>query len=119
VHFKHSRVLLVWMWLGIAVEAALAQGLAPARPEEVDLSPERLKRLTGAFRGYVENGKLAGAVVLIARRGKVAYLQSFGWSDKESQASMREDAIFRIASQTKPIVSVAVMMLQEQGVMLI
>jgi CubicO group peptidase (beta-lactamase class C family) len=118
VHFKHSRVLLVWMWLGIAVEA-LAQGLAPARPEEVDLSPERLKRLTGAFRGYVENGKLAGAVVLIARRGKVAYLQSFGWSDKESRASMREDAIFRIASQTKPIVSVAVMMLQEQGAMLI
>jgi CubicO group peptidase (beta-lactamase class C family) len=93
--------------------------LAPARPEEVALSPERLERLNDAFRGYVKDGKLAGAVVLVARRGKVAYLQSFGWGDKESQASMREDGIFRIASQTKPIISVAVMMLQEQGALLI
>ena len=119
MQYKNRRALLVWMWLGIAVEAGLAQGLAPARPQEVALSPERLERLTDAFRGYVENGKLAGAVVLVARRGKVAYLQPFGWSDKESRTSMRQDGIFRIASQTKPIISVAVMMLQEQGALLI
>ena len=91
MHFKNSRVLLVWVWLGIALQG-WAQGLAPARPEEVDLSPERLERLTGAFQGYVEKGKLPGAVVLVARHGKIAYLRSFGWRDKESQASMREDA---------------------------
>ena len=110
-------------WYGCGLvspsKLGLAQGLAPARPQEVALSPERLERLTDAFRGYVENGKLAGAVVLVARRGKVAYLQPFGWSDKESRTSMRQDGIFRIASQTKPIISVAVMMLQEQGALLI
>ena len=118
MHFKNTRVLLVWVWLGIALQAG-AQGLVPARPEEVDLSPERLERLTGAFQGYVEKGKLPGAVVLVARHGKIAYLRSFGWRDKESQASMREDAIFRIASQSKAVVSVAVMMLQEQGALLL
>ena len=90
-----------------------------SRPEDVGLSSERLQRLTTAFNDYVKANRLPGAVVLIARRGKVAYLQAFGARDRESASPMREDAIFRIASQSKAPVSVAVMILQEEGKLLI
>ena len=90
-----------------------------SRPEEVGLSSVRLQRLTAAFDHYVETNRLPGAVVLVARRGKVAYLHAFGARDRESSSPMREDAIFRIASQSKAPVSVAVMMLQEEGKLLI
>lgn len=93
----------------------LAQDLPRARPEDVGMSSERLERLTATFNRYVAEEQLAGAVVLIARRGKVAYLESFGMRDREAGAPMATDAIFRIASQTKALVSVAVMMLQEEG----
>ena len=99
--------------------AAFAQSLQRARPETVGLSSERLKRLSEAMNGYVRDGKLPGGVVLLARRGKVAYVEAFGQRDKETNAPMREDSIFRIASQTKALVSVGVMMLQEEGRLLI
>ena len=99
--------------------AAFAQSLQRARPEAVGLSSERLKRLSEAMSRYVKDGKLSGGVVLVARRGKVAYVEAFGQRDKEANAPMREDSIFRIASQTKALVSVGVMMLQEEGRLLI
>src|SRR5262249_43825040 len=68
-----------------------------------------------AFEAYVEDGKLAGAVVLVARRGKVAYSGAFGARDLEARAPLREDAIFRIASQSKALVSVAALRLPEGG----
>ncbi|HEX7318163.1 MAG TPA: serine hydrolase domain-containing protein [Pyrinomonadaceae bacterium] len=92
-----------------------AQSLQRAKPESVGLSSERLKRLSEALNGYVKDGRLPGGVVLVARRGKVAYVEAFGQRDRESKAPMREDAVFRIASQTKALVSVGVMMLQEEG----
>ena len=75
----------------------------------------RLNGVTDAFKAYVNDGKLAGAVVLVAHRGKVVYLEPFGQRDRESRAPMKRDTIFRIASQTKALVSVGIMMLQEQG----
>jgi CubicO group peptidase (beta-lactamase class C family) len=99
--------------------AAFAQTLQRARPEAVGLSSERLKRLSEALNGYVKDGKLPGGVVLVARRGKVAYTEAFGQRDREAGAPMREDALFRIASQTKALVSVGVMILQEEGRLLI
>jgi CubicO group peptidase (beta-lactamase class C family) len=107
--------------LVLALIAPIAGESLPraARPEDVGLSPERLQRVTAAFEAYVKEDKLAGAVVLVARRGKVAYLHAFGSRDKESASPMREDAIFRIASQSKAPVSVAVMLLQEEGRLLI
>ncbi len=96
-----------------------AQPLPRATPEDVGLSPARLERLTDVFDGYVRDGRLPGAVVLVARRGKVAYLRAFGQRDREAGAPMREDTIFRIASQTKALVSVGVMALQEEGRLLI
>lgn len=113
------RVLGAGLLLAVAVPSLAAQALPRATPEAVGLSSERLGRLTAVLQSYVDSGRLAGAVALVARHGKVAYLQSVGWRDRESRVPLRDDAIFRIASQTKAIVSVAVMMLEEQGALLI
>jgi CubicO group peptidase (beta-lactamase class C family) len=113
------RALAASLLLLAPVAPAPGQGLPRARPEEVGLSSSRLQRLTAAFQGYVKDGRLPGAVVLVARRGKVAYLESFGQRDREAGAPMRDDAIFRIASQTKALVSVAAMVLQEEGRLLL
>ncbi|MEJ7710227.1 MAG: serine hydrolase domain-containing protein [Pyrinomonadaceae bacterium] len=104
----------------LAMPAAVyTQTFSRARPEEVGLSSERLKRLSSALNQYVKDEKLPGGVALVARRGKVAYIEAFGQRDREAKSAMREDAIFRIASQTKALVSVGVMMLQEEGRLLI
>jgi len=116
---KTKRLLGAWLLLAVAVRTLAGQGLPCAQPESVGLSSERLGRLTGVLQSYVDSGRLAGAVALVARHGKVAYFQSVGWRDRESRAPLRDDAVFRIASQSKAIVSVAVMMLQEQGALLI
>jgi CubicO group peptidase (beta-lactamase class C family) len=81
----------------------------------VGLSTQRLKILDAAFQSEVDSEKIPGAVVLILRNGKVAYSGAFGYQDREKQVLMKGDAIFRIASMTKPLVSVAVMMLVEEG----
>ena len=99
--------------LGLAAPA-LAMPRAE-RPEDVGLSSERLSRLTERMRLGVERGELPGAVVLVGRRGRIAYLESFGLRDPETRAPMRADAIFRIASMSKPFTSLAIMMLAEEG----
>ncbi len=93
--------------------------LEPATPESLGMSSERLERLDSAFNEMVENEQLPGAVVLIARQGKRAHLGIYGKQDREENRPMAEDSIFRIASQTKALVSVATMMLQEEGKLLI
>jgi CubicO group peptidase (beta-lactamase class C family) len=96
--------------------SALAQGLPNASgPEAVGFSSGRLQRLTSAFQAEVDKGAIPGAVVLIARNGEVAYFKAFGFQDREKQVPMKTDAIFRIASMSKPITSVAAMMLVEEG----
>ncbi len=86
-----------------------------ARPEEVGLSSERLSRLSDVMRAEAASARLPGAVVLLARRDRIAWLDSVGLRDPASGAPMTDDAIFRIYSMTKPIVSVATMMLVEEG----
>lgn len=96
--------------------AALAQGLPKgSRSEDVGFSSERLKRLTRSFQADVEKGKIPGAVILLARNGKVAYFEAVGFQDREKQLPMKRDSIFRIASMTKPLASVAIMTLVEEG----
>ena len=97
----------------------LAQELPRAVPEEVGMSSERLHLLSGTLQGYVDEGRLPGAVVMVLRRGKIVYSEAFGHRDREAEAQMTTDAIFRIASQTKALVSVGIMMLQEEGELLI
>lgn len=92
-----------------------AQVLPSARPEMVGMSSERLDRLLPTLRTYVDSGRLAGGVVLVARRGQVVVHEAFGMRDIEAGAAMPTDALFRIASQSKALVSVAILMLQEEG----
>lgn len=92
-----------------------SQALPTASPEEVGLSSERLDRLTSVMQGYVKEDRVAGGVGIILRRGKVAYHRSFGLADREASDPMETGNIFRIASMSKAITSVAVMMLFEEG----
>ncbi|MDR3530350.1 MAG: serine hydrolase [Rhodopila sp.] len=93
--------------------------LPTARPEEVGLNQAALDRLAGALQERIANGHIPGAVALIARHGKIAFHESFGRLDPASSEPMRTDAIFRIYSMTKAIVSTAVMMLWEEGRLLL
>ena len=99
----------------LAAPPAGAQGLPAAKPEEVGLSSERLARIGAILRDDVERGRIPGVVIMVARRGKLAYVETVGFRDKAAGAPMTRDAIFRIASMTKPMVSVAAMMLYEEG----
>jgi CubicO group peptidase (beta-lactamase class C family) len=93
--------------------------LPTAKPEEVGLSQAALDRLSAALNERIDSGHIPGAVALVARHGKVAYHHSFGRLDPASDRPMGTDAIFRIYSMTKAIVSVAVMMLWEEGRLLL
>lgn len=84
-------------------------------PEEVGLSSTRLEHLSTAAKGYVDQGKLAGLITLVARHGKVAHLECHGMMDIEAEKPMQPDAIFRIYSMTKPVACFALMMLIEEG----
>jgi CubicO group peptidase (beta-lactamase class C family) len=91
-------------------------GLSRAeRPEEIGLSAERLARISATLRADVERRMIPGAVMAIARHGKIGYAEAFGWRDREAGAAMQLDSIFRVASMTKPFTSVAAMMLAEEG----
>lgn len=101
--------------LAIAVPA-VGQGIPRAQsPEEVGFVATRLKRLSDRIEEGVRSNEIPGAVVLIVRNGKIVMFDAFGFRDKEAKAPMKTDSIFRIASMTKPITSVAAMMLAEEG----
>src|SRR5215467_7328718 len=101
--------------IALFASAAFSASLPTSKPEQSGMSSERLKRLSAAMKGYIDRGEVAGTVTLIARHGRIVQLEAQGFMDLESRTPMRKDAIFRIASMTKPITSVAVMMLMEEG----
>ncbi len=84
-------------------------------PEEIGFSPDRLMRINRVMQRYVDERKMAGIVTLVARHNRVAHFAKFGWADIETSKPMAFDTIFRIFSMTKPVTSVALMMLFEQG----
>jgi CubicO group peptidase (beta-lactamase class C family) len=84
-------------------------------PEDLGLSSDRLDRIGSIIEKRIAEDRIAGAVSMVARRGKIAYFEAFGMLDKEARKAMKTDTIFRICSMTKPITSVAVMMLYEEG----
>ena len=89
--------------------------LPTASPDELGLSPQRTDRLLATVQGHIERQHVPGAVVLIARHGKLGLFEALGVQDPATSVPMAKDSIFRLYSMTKPIVSVAVMMLMEQG----
>jgi CubicO group peptidase (beta-lactamase class C family) len=99
----------------VAVSVASAQSLPSADPGEVGISTDRLQRIADALNRDIEDGQLPGAVVAVARNGLVVYFEAFGFLDKEAGIPMPKDAIFRIYSMTKPLTTVAAMILVEQG----
>ena len=111
--------LATTLLLAVAIQTATAQDLPRATPEEVGMSSARLERLSDALQAYVDNGEVAGTATIVVRRGKIVYLEAFGQRDREARSPMTTDAIFRIASQTKAPISVGIMMLQEEGKLLI
>ena len=92
-----------------------ADNLPQTRPEKVGLSSDRLANIDRTVQSWVDDGRISGAVSLVARHGKVAKVTAYGMQDIESATPMPEDAIFRIMSMTKPITSLAVLMLYEEG----
>ena len=107
-------LLAALLYLSTAV-AAEAQSLPSVKPEQVGLSSERLQRITDTLKADVEKRIIPGAVVLVARHGKVAFFETVGVLDPATKAPMSKDAIFRIYSMSKPITSVSAMMLWEDG----
>ncbi len=111
-----ARTLVYYLIvLTLIAPCALSHGLAETAPRSVGLLPERLAEITALMQKHVDEEKLAGAVAAVARRGKVAYLESVGKRDIENNVDMSADTIFRIASMTKPITSVAVLILYDDG----
>ncbi len=90
-------------------------GIPIASPDKVGLSSARLERINTVMQSYVDQEKYSGLITMVARRGKVAHFECFGMMDREANKAMKPDTIFRIYSMTKPITSVAIMMLYEEG----
>jgi CubicO group peptidase (beta-lactamase class C family) len=108
-----SLVVLWFVFLGHS--AARAEGPPKPSPEAAGLAPARLERIDSLIRDAVERRQIAGGVALLARHGKLGYLKAIGRQDIEANKPMAADTLFRIASMTKPVTSVAVMMLVEDG----
>jgi CubicO group peptidase (beta-lactamase class C family) len=111
-----DRLIYAILLSCVVAHSASAQGLPVAsNPEEVGFSSDRLKRIGTMLRAEVESGAIPGAVAMISRRGKVVYAEAIGFRDREGQAPMPLDAIFRVASMTKPVVAATAMTLVEEG----
>jgi CubicO group peptidase (beta-lactamase class C family) len=111
-----TRVFVLTAVLAVAASVALlSKDLPAAKPEDVGLSSERLARMNKAIHAYVDAGRTPGVVMLIARHGKVVHVDAYGKADLASGRPTRADDVFRMYSMTKPITSVALLMLYEEG----
>lgn len=113
---RFHRMGWPFWFLGLILTTPLfGQGLPKAKPEDVGVSSEKVEELSKFMQSLVDDGKIAGGVTMMARHSKVIHLKAVGMADREAGTPMQTDSIFRIASMTKPVTSVAVMMLWEDG----
>src|SRR4051812_39347130 len=114
-----QRKTLRASWVAVAIMLAVLPLSAAlnsvSRPEEVGFSAERLQRINQMVQRYIDAKAITGAVTIVARHGKVAHFEAQGSMDLEHKTPMRKDAIFRMASMSKPVTGVAIMMLVEDG----
>ena len=124
LHRRAALSLVGGATLAAGLGARASQAAAPpvppplpraSNPRNLGLAPDRLARIGIWMKAEVDAGRIPGAVVMVGRRGQVAYAESFGYRNREAQAPMPMDGIFRIASMTKPFASVALMQLVEEG----
>ena len=113
-----SKLLVAFLCFVLSTPA-WAGALPSAAPEDVGLSSQRLNQIDTVLKGGIDKGMIPGAVVLVARKGKIAYFKSFGMRDKEKALPMEKDSIFRAYSMTKPLVGVAAAILLEEGKLLL
>ena len=111
----NCSALTILLLSAVALMPVAAQTLSVAPPAEEGMSSQKIARLKPLQEQYVGKNELAGGTMLIARNGKIVYFDTFGAMDKESGKPMPKDAIFRIYSMTKPIITVAALTLYEQG----
>ena len=109
------RTFVILLLLAISITGVSQPVSVANHPADVDLDPQRLQRIDNLLQDYVKQNKIPGAVAIVMRNGKIASLQAFGVRDVNAKQKLRTDDIFRIASQSKAITSLAVMMLFEEG----
>lgn len=115
-----SKTLISKWFVGLitaalSTQAVLAKDLPSASPESVGMSSERLGKLDNVTHGWVDQGRIAGVVTLVARGGRVVHVDAYGMADIEHNEPMSEDTYFRLFSMTKPVTSVALLTLYEAG----
>src|ERR1700740_2594406 len=113
-----KRYLFIGVLLATVIlesAAQKSQSIMQTVPEMAGFSSERLKRIDNAMNEWVQKGWMQGGEALIIRNGKIVYYKAAGYNDLETKAPLAKDGIFRIASQTKAITSVAIMILFEEG----
>ncbi len=111
-----QRVILTAIGsLSVLAGGSAAETLPSAQPATVGLSQERLDRIHGLVEKRIAAGEITGAVMLVARKGQIAYVDVQGTQDVETKAPMRRDSVFRLASMTKPVIGTAIMMMLEEG----
>ena len=113
--WRSRRAVLLPAAAVLAMVAVAAADLPTATPESVGMSATRLARIDTMVEGDIAAGRLPGMVVAVARRGKVVYQKAFGVANRETREPMRTNAMFRLYSMTKPIASVGLLTLYEQG----
>ena len=106
-----AAVLIAFLAITLTLTAAVPSG----RPEDVGLSSERLQRINEVVQRYIAAKEIAGAITVVTRRSRVAHFEAHGLMDIEAKTPMRKDGIFRMASMTKPVTGVAILMLVEEG----
>ena len=114
---KFFTCCIAWSLAFSAIVASAAQPreLPTARPEAVGMSSEKMARVTESLKGFVEEQKVAGTIAVVVRKGKVVYFEAFGSRDLEAKKPMEKDSILRFYSMSKPITTVAAMILVEEG----
>ena len=112
---KLAAVLMGGFAILGATGGALAGSIPTGKPEDVGMSSERLARIGPAMQKHIDAGEIAGVATLVARRGVIVHHEAYGYSDIAKRTPMRTDHIFGLASSSKPITAVAILMLVESG----
>ena len=112
---RRSLLVLTALLCLLSAAAAHAQTLPAAKPEDVGMSSERLARIAARLRADAEKGTIPGSVLIVARHGKLALFEASGLRDPQTKTAMTKDSIFRIYSMSKPLTTVGVMQLFEEG----
>jgi CubicO group peptidase (beta-lactamase class C family) len=115
VRFSAKSALVYFLLPTLLALPLAAASIQTAKPEDLGLSTERLQRIHQTIQRHIEGSDISGAVTLVARKGRIAHFEAQGAMDLDSKKPMPKDAIFRIASMSKPVTGVAIMMLMEEG----